>query len=402
MKLASSNFIRRTCFALLSFISVSQVSAQSSSVALREFVLFGKDGVNIAGATVESGSVGSNTYVNTTSGPSISGNIHSLGTINLSNNTTVKGKITAGPVLTPVSFTGITFQGGNNGLYTRRIDVNGNISMGTGVTLNGVVTQPPGATYQGPALPAGQYVSGTPTIPNLPVITVPAMPNFTSNQNINNTATLQPNAQRNNVILNGGKTLTFNGVGKYYLNSINNSGSNTLEFNFGTNSNPADLIEVYIKTTVALGKSTVTITGNGDPSRIIIRVWGTGNAFTISNGNAGGIQWQGTVYAYNGNIDLSSGGNATKVIGALYSNKLITMGSTIQVIHAALDPCGLNADAGFDRFIQDCPGSKITLNGSGKTGNNVSYLWTAEDGGVLPSNGSHTTLNLVDVTTTCS
>jgi hypothetical protein len=399
MMVLSSNFSKRVFIALLFLIPISKLTAQTSTVALREFVLFGKEGVNIAGATVESGSVGSNTYVKTTSGPSISGNIHSLGTISLSNNTTVKGKITAGPVNPPASFSGITFQGGNSGLYTRRIDVNGNIDMGSGVILNGIVTQPPGASFVGPTLPSGQYVIGTPTIPSLPVIAVPSLPSFTGNQNVINTATLLPNAQRKDVILNGGKTLTFNGVGKYYLNSINNSGSNTLEFNFGTNSNPADLIEVYVKTTVALGKSTVSITGSGDPSRVVIRVWGTGTSFGISNGNAGGIQWQGTVYAFNGNIDLSSGGNATKVIGALYSNKVIFMGSTIQVIHAALDPCGLNADAGYDQFLQDCPGSTATLTGSAKTGSQLSYLWTAEDGGVLPTGTPNNQLTLQGITT---
>jgi hypothetical protein len=398
MKFSSRNFSKRVFTTLLSLMAILQVTAQNSTtVPLKDFVLYGKDGVNIAGATVDGGTIGSNVYVNTTSGPTIGANIHSLGTISLSNNTKVTGKLYAGPVAPQTSFTGNALVSNSGGLLSRNIYVNGNINLGMGYQLKGKVTQPAGATYTGPNLKPGQKITADPNIPDLATLsyTGPVI-NYTSNQNVNNTAILTPSdPQRKDVSLNGNKTLTFKGVGKYYLNSINNSNSNTIVFDFNGNTNSPDLIEIYVKTTVALGKSNVLVTGGGSASRVIMRVWGTGTAFNISNGNSGGIEWQGTVHAYNGDINLSSGGNATKVIGALFSNKTVTMGSSIQIVYAALDPCGLNVNAGEDKII-DCDVPTANLVGSGKIGNDVTYLWTAEDGGIVPTPNNSLTLSNVD------
>src|SRR5678809_1159763 len=81
---------------------------------LKEFVLFGKTGVEMGTSTnVLSGKVGSNTLVTSTGTASFAGDIISRGRVILANSNTVDGNIYAENATNPAA-TGVVLQSGSN------------------------------------------------------------------------------------------------------------------------------------------------------------------------------------------------------------------------------------------------------------------------------------------------
>src|SRR6476469_8251116 len=83
---------------------------------LKDYVLFGKTGVQIGTSTnILSGKVGSNTLVTTTGTSSFAGDIISRGKVVLANSNTVNGTIYAANATNPPA-AGIVLQAGSNAL----------------------------------------------------------------------------------------------------------------------------------------------------------------------------------------------------------------------------------------------------------------------------------------------
>ncbi len=308
---------------------------------IRDFVLFGAaNAVQLNSSTsVSSGSVGSYSLVRTTGNAVFGGNIHSGGRIELANSNTVNGNITAA---NSDSLQGTILQVGSNTNIKGNVDVNGNIVIGGGL-VTGPVTYPTGSTYSGPTPTGGAY-AGTPVLPQLPAL--PATTTFANagTANVVNTQKVFPETPYNHLALTGNKTITFSGTGVYTFNSIRLSGNfNNFVFDFGGNA--TGVIRIYVHGDVDLYKLNVTFPNGGDASRVFMEVHGTGStsldgvsAWSISNGASGNKRsiWYGTVWAPNGSVNVGQGSSETKIIGALWSGKSVTVQSGVSITYMPL------------------------------------------------------------------
>ena len=143
-------------FFALGMLSNIQLSAQSG---IYGFVLYASNGgpgttppaggygVQIGSSiTVNGGSIGSKTFVQTTGNATINSNIFSGGRVDITNSNVITGRITAA---NGDSLPGNTLQVGSSAMLGSDIDVYGNVLIGGG-TVSGRVTIPPGYTYNGP------------------------------------------------------------------------------------------------------------------------------------------------------------------------------------------------------------------------------------------------------------
>ncbi|HJW15868.1 MAG TPA: S8 family serine peptidase, partial [Flavisolibacter sp.] len=218
-------------------------------------------------------------------------------------------------------------------------------------------------------------------MPLLPVVT-----NFsTGSTDISGTKLITPATYRD-LSLPGSKTLTFSGAGNYYFRSIKNYG-NFNNFVLDFKNDPTAVIRIYVAGDVDLYKLTVTFPNGGDASRVYMQVMGSGatapdgvTAWTISNGASGSKRstWYGTVYAPNGTITVGSGSSESKIIGALWSGRTVSMQTGVGVSFVRLNDCSPNANAGFDKSI-DCLHPTTLLIGSSSS-SNPQYSWSKLDG----------------------
>ncbi|HEX2847033.1 MAG TPA: S8 family serine peptidase [Chitinophagaceae bacterium] len=365
---------------------------------LKDFVIFGKEGVQLGTSTViQNGKVGSYGLIKSTGNASFGGDIISFGTVQFANNNTVNGKIWAANATTPPS-TGTIFSTGSNARLTGEINVNGNIVIGGG-TVNGPVYTT--GTYSGP-VPAISPIRNNPGFP-----TPPTLPIFYSLDPVNNGSTITGSGRinpgyYNSLALTGGRTDTFSLPGVYVFNSIKNSGNvNNLVFDF--NHDPTAKFKFYIINDVNLYKVNIsfinlTLPGGVTPtpadvaSRIYMQVGGTGStsatgvdAWSITNGASGNNQssWLGTVWAPNGNINVGSGSTPPKVVGNLWSDKQVIIQSGASIMYAAFNDCIPSASAGADQNI-DCDHPLATLTGS-SSNSTAQFSWS-KVGDVIPGN----------------
>ncbi|MDQ6888913.1 MAG: hypothetical protein M3Z56_01340, partial [Bacteroidota bacterium] len=334
-------FTRTKILPAIFIIAINAVAIRSHAQQLKfsDFVLFGGSGVSISSsANINGGSVGSFTAITAADNDSIKSNINSGGKIQLSNNNTVTGNITAA---NSNGLKGIIFSAGASSNIGGNIDVNGNIRIAGG-TVSGTVTHPAGTTYTGPT-PAGGNITGTPSLPVLP--NLPAPVNFprAGSTDITSSATITPGAY-GNIMLSGKQTLTLSGTGVYTFKSIKNSGSiNTINFDFknaGTGT-----FKIYIYNNADLNKSAAVLINGGSESRVYTEVHGkgantaTGAAFIIANGSSSTeLKWLGTVYATSGSISIGRGTATGKSIndisGVLISAAKVTLQNGVYLQYA--------------------------------------------------------------------
>src|SRR6478672_4593957 len=100
--------------------SLTHFQARSQQLDIRQFVLFGSNGVTFSSSTktTGNGSVGSNKFVKTNGGTVFGGSINSAGRVELSSSNTVSGSITAANSVIPP--------------YTGNI-----VSIGSGASISG-------------------------------------------------------------------------------------------------------------------------------------------------------------------------------------------------------------------------------------------------------------------------
>jgi Subtilase family/Secretion system C-terminal sorting domain/MBG domain (YGX type) len=351
-------------------------------------------GVQIGSSiTINGGSVGSYTLVQTTGNAAINANIYSGGKVSITNSNIVSGKIAAA---NSGALSGTILSVGSSATLGGNIDVNGNIVIGGG-TVSGTVTHPPGTTYSGPA-PAGGNVIGAPTLPTLPAL--PAITNFPAAgvTNITTTQTIAPGSY-GDITLGGNKTITLNGVGIYIFKSVHFSG-NSNKFIFDFKNAPTGNFSVYIQGDADFGKLNANMSNGGDASRIYTEIHGIGNttsiptyAFIIANGSSGGgSKWMGTVWTPYAGINIGSGTGSSTLTGALWSGTQINFQSGVTFTYAPFTFCNPpNADAGLDKPLDFSP--QTTLTGSSTTAG-VSFSWQAINGGIITSSPNAATITV--------
>jgi len=371
-------------------------AGEGQQLNMKAFIVFGGGpscancGVTIGGSQITSGAIGSYRNITTTSGPVISGNLHSGGTIVLANTTSVGGNITVG---NDPAVPGNALQIGSNAFVGGNIEVNGNALVVSNAIIQGHVRHPDNTVYSGP-VPGGAEILATPQVPAMPVF--PVITNGSDfpagNNPINNTREISAGAY-GDVKLTGGRTLTFKGPGTYIFKSIKNSGAtNNIVFDFM--GQPGNII-LLVHENVDLGKSSVSIAGGGSATRIFAEVLGNGTgsfngrtAWNMAQGSSSTneAQWQGTIWAPNGDINIGSGANASKVLGAMISRFSVVVGGSILLTHAPFEGCDPQFSAGPDREV-NCENPTTQLQGSLATVG-ATFNWQALDGGVILSGGA--------------
>jgi hypothetical protein len=355
--------------------------AYGQPLSIKDFVLYGSNSVELNTSTsIAGGSIGSSNLFRTIGNTTITANIYSGGRVDLSNSNTITGNISAQNLN---GASGYIFQTGSNAAITGNLNIKGNVLLGGGF-INGTVNYE--GTYFGSA-PSGGAVAQTLTFRTLPVLPV-ANTFSTGSTDIITTRSITPGVYKD-VKLPGSKTLTFSGAGNYYFNSIKNSG-NFNSFVLDFENNPTAVMRIFVSGDVDLYKLTVSFPRGGDASRVYMQVMGTGStapdgttAWTISNGASGSKRstWFGTVYAPKGSINIGSGSSESKIVGALWSGRSITMQTGVGISFVRLNDCNPNAYAGPDRQI-DCLNPTTQLMGSSSS-SNAQYSWSKLDGTLL-------------------
>ncbi|MBL7877375.1 MAG: hypothetical protein JNL53_17045, partial [Cyclobacteriaceae bacterium] len=376
---------------------------QAQQLQMSDFVLFSGAGgpgtsscnspgnsVQIASSsTVTGGSVGSLVLVKTTGPVTITGTVHSKGTISLANSNCVTGDITASNSSTT---SGTVLLAGSNSALGGNIDVKGKIVVSGGV-VSGRITQPAGASYSGPS-PQGGRVIGSPNLPIFPTLPqIINFPPFPQMPDITSTRVITPGGY-DDIKLSGNQTLTFKGTGIYILDKIENKNSNNFIFDF--ENDPTGTIKIYVHNNVSLGKLGVTAINGGSASRIFTEVHGKGlgssnYAFDIANGSTSSkSRWLGTVWAPFASINIGSGTGKTDVTGALWSGVQVNVQSGVSIVYEPFLTCTTpTVNAGSDKVIT-CAVTSLQLNGSSTTPG-VSYAWVASNGGNITAGANTAT-----------
>jgi len=326
-------------------------NSEAQQLNIRDFALFSGSGgtgttippspgygVQIGSSiTINGGSVGSYTLIQTTGNATINSNIYSGGKVTLTNSNVVDGKITAA---NSASLPGTILSVGSSASLSGNIDVNGNIVIGGG-TVSGVVTHPLGTTYSGPEI-GGRNVTGTPTLPALPPL--PAIRTFPAAgaTDITSTQTITPGSY-GNVNLGGNKTLTLDGAGIYVFNSIHFSG-NSNKFVFDFKNATSGNFYIYIHGDADFGKLNASTSNGGDASRIYTETHGKGTtssisgySFIIANGSSGGgSKWLGTVWAPYAGVNIGAGTGSSTLSGALFSSTQVNIQSGVSFTYSPL------------------------------------------------------------------
>ena len=406
--------LKSTSFLLLFLFTAFYGNAQSPQLRITDFVLFGGNANCPNGAqtpcnspgcavqlgsssSVSGGSVGSYRLVKTTGTVTITGNVYSGGTVQLSNGNKVTGKITAA---NSTAITTPAFTAGSNSIFSGNIDINGNITV-SGGTVSGKVTHPSGTTYTGPT-PLGGNIVGNPSLPLLPDMPPIAIFPSAGVTDITTSKTITPGAYRN-ISLSGNKTITLSGPGTYIFKSIKNSGS-TNNFVFDFKGSSTGNFIIYIHGDANLCKVSASMTNGGSATRIFTEVHGNGTgddddptaSFRIANGSSSNsaTKWLGTVWAPYAAINIGSGTGNCSITGALWSGTQVNIQSGVSIIYAPFLLCSTpNAKAGNDKSIT-CDIPTVTLDGSSTTAG-AQYSWTSVGGTGVFVSGANTATPVV-------
>ncbi|MBP9925790.1 MAG: hypothetical protein KBF45_07340, partial [Cyclobacteriaceae bacterium] len=399
---------RLPALALVAAVILTPLLTQGQQVQqlkMSDFVLFSGAGgpgtshcdnpgnaVRIAGSsTVVGGSVGSLKLIYTTGPVTITGNVHSKGTVLLANSNSVTGDITVSN--SPISFGTILLTGSNSALGGN-IDVIGQVIVKGGV-VSGRVTQPAGAYYSGPT-PLGGRITGTPNLPVFPALPeIINFPPYPQMPDITTTRIITPGGY-DDIKLSGNQTLTFKGTGIYILDKIENKNGTSNSFVFDFQNDPTGIIKIYVHENVSLGKLGVTTINGGSASRIFTEVHGTGlgsskYAFDITNGSTSSkSKWLGTVWAPFATINVGSGSGKTDITGALWSGVQVNVQGGVNIVYEPFLTCTTpNVNAGVDKVIT-CSVTTLQLNGSSSTPG-VSYNWVASNEGNITAGANTAT-----------
>lgn len=385
---------------MLVFVTVA-FQGYSQSQKLKDYVILGgvqncppsmNCGVFIGpNNVIDTGVVGSYSLLQTSGNLTHGGGLYSEDEVSLSGSNTISENIYVGNTL---SKSGSIFTAGSGFLLFGDLFTGGDVDINSGV-IEGSVTRPPTSLYSGPSPLQGEVL----TQYNFKAL--PAYPNVSSfppmgNGKLASSQTISPGIY-GDISLKGGKVITFQGVGDYYINSIDNKGSyNTFTFDFS--SQPQGTIRLLIHGDVDLGKMKVNILNGGDASRVFMEVHGTGQssntgdiAFQLSPGSVGSgenSQWLGTVWAPNGAIEVGGGSDKALIRGALFSAVRVTLNNNLNIDHIPFEFCNTPFQISFSALdTVKCSKPSIVINGSSALPN-VTPLWTTNDGLIISGDQS--------------
>lgn len=203
-----------------------------------------------------------------------------------------------------------------NGLATLDGDIRsgGNVNLQANASVSGTVFRPAGTTL---TLNNGSSV-GTdafpvdPELPTLPPGTVFACPTGGAplSGGNNQSRTITPGSY-GAINFGGAFTLTLNGAGNYFIDSINaGNGSKLIVTQPGT--------KVYVCGTATWGSIQVTAPTQS-PCDFYFEVKGSGTNAFLAGGNS---NWVGDVFVPNGEIHIGSGGSVGSFIGRFFANQI--------------------------------------------------------------------------------
>ena len=335
------------------FIATAVQNPPPSKLGIKSFAIFAGDstasltdsvryGVEIASSvlgniSIIGGAIGSNSFVRFTnpvsplnaSGTEVGGDIYgntvsSFGGLRINGNISVLNKNSA----TFNTLNADSVKVGPPG----NIYVNGNTFLGSNSSVTGKVQIPAAYTYAGP-VPGGGIDSTTPVFPQMPDL--PAVSNYAvpTGANITSTQTIVPGSY-GNIILNGGDTITFSGVGTYVFAGANITNANNFVYDFKNNITGG--IRIIFTQDASLGALNASMINGGSAARIFTEAKGRGtvsNNFTAFALNTQGtflVFWLGTVYAPYGAIAggylTTEKATLTSFTGCLWSGTKVTLG----------------------------------------------------------------------------
>ncbi len=345
--------LRFASVALLSLLMFKTSLAQDATkLNIRNFALFGgfqksdtglltnpnHYGVTVnSGGVVNGGGVGSYTFIRTSSNVNVNADVYSGYRTEVGSDNNVRGSITAGLngkfVEAIRSFSGTTFGGAPQyGSKPGDLIANGNIILNKDNVVLGGVQVPESRFYNGPQPTKGiSTVSVFPQLPGFPLKT-----DFGANGNgakITATKTLTP-GKYSDIQIAGAKTITFNGTGQYFFNSIKSTTSTVNTFIFDLKNHVTGTFHLVVKNDVDLKNIKVRMINGGDASKILTEVLGNGStnsgfAFAIDGDPVVNSfsNWEGTVWASASRIRVGGTGVAgdpvAVVNGCLWAGQLV-------------------------------------------------------------------------------
>jgi hypothetical protein len=226
-------------------------------------------------------------------------------------------QIGIGSTVTGLVGSGSTVEGDGSSLVGGAAGVYGDVRSGNNVKLNnlsfvtGTVTNP-GTFSTGAGAWVGSHVTANPDLPTLPGAT-----GFSAGGSDKTTAnsgalTLAPGSY-GAISLGGNSTLNLS-AGDYFFNTL--SAGNGLDLNLTLNGGN---VRVFVVGYIHLGDVDVLPTG-GTAANIYFETDFTGgNAFQAS----GQVDWLGTVFAPNGQIHLGNGGSNSTFQGSLWGDSVL-------------------------------------------------------------------------------
>ncbi len=315
------------------------IFAGDSTASLTDSVHYGVEISSFNGSNIK-GNIGSNSFIqftnpnNLTGGSFIvNGNVYgnvvtSTGIPTINGNISVFNKNAATYNVLNIALGSVVNPG--------NIFVNGNAFINS--SPGGVVQIPANYTYTGGA-PLGGIDTATPVFPQMPDF--PAVSNYgiPSAPDITTSRTIVPGPY-GNIILNGGDSLTFSGVGTYVFAGANITNTNSFFYDFKNNTTGG--IQIIFTQDANLGSLVASIRNGGSASRIFTEAKGRGTqtnnftAFTINTTGAAFSNWVGTVYAPYAAINGSNVNpqSLTLFTGCLWSGTKITLGVDVGFTYA--------------------------------------------------------------------
>lgn len=368
-----------TFLVVVSPLFLSVVSAQQ--LRMYDFVLFGSNSSQLGSSiTVNGGSVGSYSLVQSSGTAAVKGNLYSKGRVVLTNSNTINGNIAAANLN---GQTGNIVQTGSKLYVGGDIDARGNVYVSGGTIRGKVRLGSTANSYVGPTPGGGPVTKGNAIIPDFPQL--PAIKNYTGTTAVDIKATAKiSKGTYGNVILTGGQTLTLTDTGSYYFNSFSLANANTIVFDFG---NKPGYIRIYVAGNMLLDKISTSIINGGDAGRIFTETDGKGSiAFKIANGSGNTkCRWSGTVWAPYGSIDVGAGTGSSEITGALWSGIQVNLQSGVTVNYSPYTEVGCTpptVNAGEDKPLSFSETTPLT--GTTNAASPI-YSWAAINGGsILP------------------
>lgn len=191
----------------------------------------------------------------------------------------------------------------------------GNVGLGNGATITGLVYHPVGTNLSVPPTSSvGGESIGDPQLPALPAPAIYPCGGPNSSGANGASLTVDPGVFYGNLSFGAGFTLTLNGSGNYFFNSISTANGAKIV----VTSAP---VHIYVCGAATFG-SVAVLPNSLNSTDVSLEVHASGdNAFKA----AGGSQWIGDVFAPNGTIHFGGGGCCSSFNGRFWAGQQVNI-----------------------------------------------------------------------------